>query len=316
MLTRRRALGRLAWPLAALAGCAGKERQWQPVARGELLTPRAAITGGRAVGAGNTATAAGGERLRLERPVAVAARGDVLVIADAGARTLWRYDRKRDTLEPLAPFTIAADGRASMQLDPDMRTWLALPAEQAVDQFDAQGRLLRRWRSDAEMPFPVAVLWRQGEGDVVVADGTTFQIVTLDRRGSVQRMPMAEALPLRSIADLAQGPRGLYVLDRVAQQIVTVGPKGEPGETIGHGYLVMPRALAADGKGRIFVADELDQRIYVFRGPKLIGRARGTFGRIESMALDGDMLYVADSLLGRVHALQVVPASQEEEQMR
>jgi hypothetical protein len=315
MLTRRRALGRLAWPLAALAGCAGQERQWRPAARGELLTPLPAITGGRAPGAAKTTSSAGGERLRLERPVAVAARGDVLVIADAGARTLWRYDRKRDTLESLAPFTAGPDDVVSMQLDSAMRVWVALPAERAVDQFDTQGRLLRRWRSDAEMPLPVAVLWSEEEADVLVGDGATFQIVALDKRGSVQRLPMPE-LPLRSLVGLAPGPRSLYVLDRLAQRVVTVGPKGEPGEPIGHGYLVLPRALAADGKGRVYVADELDQRIYVFRGPKLIGRAKGTFGRIESMALDGDRLYVADSLLGRVHALQVVPASREEELMR
>ena len=91
------------------------------------------------------------------------------------------------------------------------------------------------------------------------------------------------------------------------EQVVVLGPKGEVSEVIGRGHLVLPMALAVDHAGRVFVADEVDQRILVFRGPRLIGRS-GTFGRIESLALDGDRLYVADSLLGRVQVVLVAPA--------
>ena len=292
----------------ALAGCAGTQRV--PPPRGELVTPWLAITGGRSPGATKTAVS-GAERLKLERPVAVAARGEVLVIADAGARMLWRYDRKLETITPLAPYTPSvdeADGVVSLQLDASMRTWLAVPAQQAVEHIDAQGRLLQRWRNDAGMPRPVAVLWREQEGDLLVADGATLQIVSLDRRGAVRPVALPDP-PLKSIGGLAQGPERLYVLDPLAQQVVALGPQGERRETIGYGYLVLPRALAADRAGRVFVADDVDQRIYVFLGEKLVGRARGTFGRIESLALDDNLLYVADSLLGRVHVLKVVPAS-------
>jgi sugar lactone lactonase YvrE len=290
-----------------LAGCAAPQEQLAP--RGELLTPGPAITDAPAAGVGKTSGMIAGDRLRLERPVAVAARRDVLVIADAGTRALWRYDRTRGTMQSLAPFTLGAEEQASIQIDPEMRTWLALPAEQALEHLDAQGKLLKRWHNDAQMSSPVAVLWREDPGELLVADGATLQILSLDRGGVARRVPMPDTAPLKSIAGLAQGPDRLYVLDHLGQQVIAVGPKGELRETIGRGYLVMPRAVAADRAGRVFVADEVDQRIYVFRGEKLIGRARGTFGRIESMALEGSVLYVADSLLGRVHVLQVVQGS-------
>ena len=307
--SRRAALFRMACPLVALCGCAGGGpfRRAAPRGKRELLAPWLSITGGsRMLEAGKPDA----QRVKLQRPVAVAARGDVLVVGDAGARTLWRYEREREReiIEPLAPFTRGADSAVSVQLDAAKHIWLALPAERAVEHLDPQGRLLRQWRNDAEVPRPVALLCREAEGDVVVADGETFQIVSLDRRGKARPLPMVDPPPLKSIAGLAQGPQGLYVLDRLAQQVVVLGPEGKVSEVIGYGQLVLPLALAVDHAGRVFVADEVDQRILVFRGRKLIGRS-GTFGRIESLALDGDRLYVADSLLGRVQVLLVTPAA-------
>jgi hypothetical protein len=55
----------------------------------------------------------------------------------------------------------------------------------------------------------------------------------------------------------------------------------------------------------------------VFRGGKLLasfggkGNGPGRFGRIESMALDGNLLYVADSLNARVEVLLVAPPSMD-----
>jgi hypothetical protein len=67
----------------------------------------------------------------------------------------------------------------------------------------------------------------------------------------------------------------------------------------------------------VFVSDEMEQRIKVFRGDRLLasfggqGNAPGRFGRIESMALDGNLLYVADSVNARVDILMVAPPSME-----
>jgi hypothetical protein len=65
------------------------------------------------------------------------------------------------------------------------------------------------------------------------------------------------------------------------------------------------------------VSDDADQRIKVFRGAEMIdsfggtGNAPGRFGRIESLALDGNLLYVADSVNARVQVLMVAPVTLE-----
>jgi hypothetical protein len=56
----------------------------------------------------------------------------------------------------------------------------------------------------------------------------------------------------------------------------------------------------------------------VFRGPRLLADYGGTgngpnrFGRIESLAIDANLLYVADSANARVQVLMVAPVSLEE----
>jgi hypothetical protein len=75
--------------------------------------------------------------------------------------------------------------------------------------------------------------------------------------------------------------------------------------------------MAVDRSGRVFVSDDLDQQIKVFRGDRLLATAGGTgagsgrFGRIEALAVDENLLYVADSMNARVQVMMIAPQSME-----
>ena len=326
---RRRALTLGAGSLAiGLAGCAVERWQEPPgateaAADGRVLTPWLSITGGwRAEPAPLAPLPAArptGGRVNFVLPTGVAARDDVLLVADAGARTLWRVDRARDAISPLAPFTGGVpDHGTAMQLGADFSAWVALPAEHMVVQYDLRGRIVRRWRDDADVPRPVAVVVSEDRGEVLVGDAATATIVVFDPLGNPRgvlggRRPAA----LQSVTAMALGPHGLYVLDRIAQQVVVLDGAGAVVEVIGEQHLVQPRALAVDRSGRVFVSDDADQRIKVFRGRDLVASVGGSgngparFGRIESLALDGNLLHAADSLNARVQVLMVAPVTLE-----
>ncbi|HEX6363729.1 MAG TPA: hypothetical protein VFZ93_12275, partial [Albitalea sp.] len=157
------------------------------------------------------------------------------------------------------------------------------------------------------------VALRPDRGEVLVGDAATAHVVSFNRLGRAFRFHQSGTSPLQSIAAMSWGPRGLYVLDRLAQQVVVLGARGEVVDVAGEeGLLVQPRAMAVDRTGRVFVADEADQRIKVFRGRDLIANYGGPqFGRIEALALDANQLYVADSVNRRVHVLLVAPPSLE-----
>jgi hypothetical protein len=290
-----------------------------------LLTPWLTITGGwRApTSAAPLGAPTTGARINLIQPVGVAARGDVLLIADAGARTLWRLDRTRDALIALAPFTgSAAEQGASLQLGADFSAWVVLPLERQVIQYDTRGRIVRSWRDDAELERPVAVAVTEDRSEVLIGDATRALVLAFDALGRARRVlggsrAAGPASPLQSITAMSLGPAGLYVLDRIAQQVVVLGPRGELVGLIGENQLVQPRALAVDPSGRVFVSDDADQRIHVFRGRQRLasfggsGAGPGRFGRIEAMAIDANLLYVADSQNARVQVLLIAPPSME-----
>jgi len=319
-LTRRSfALG-----LAALAGCAveeGEVHRRPPEPGNAVLRPWLTLAGGWRIDSASALQPqrpAGG-RLNFVQPVGVAARNDVLLVADAGARVIWRYDRARDGIAPFTSFTGSVpEAGASLQLGNDFSAWVALPAEHFVVQYDLRGQPVRRWASTPDAPRPVAVVVPEDRSEVLVGDAATARVIVFDPLGRPREV-LGGTRPgvLQSVAAMALGPKGLYVLDRVAQQVVVLDRRGLPLEVIGEHQLVQPRALAVDASGRVFVSDDMEQRIKVFRDGRLLasfggqGNAPGRFGRIEALALDGNLLYVADSLNARVEVLLVSPPSME-----
>jgi hypothetical protein len=316
-------MGALAFGLAGCASDGAPVTQPAAAPTDGLVTPWLTLNGGwRADPRSPLPTAPlAGPRLNFVQPVGVAAQGDILMVADAGARTLWRLERSRDAMAALAPFTgSGAEQGASLQLGNDFSTWVALPAEHAVVQYDARGRLVRQWRDEFNAARPVAVAVPEDRSQLLVGDAATAQIVVFNPLGRVMGVLRgSRGHVLQSIAALCIGPRGIYVLDRLAQQVVVLDAKGEVIELVGENQLVQPRAMTVDRSGRVFVSDNADQRIRVFRGAKLlataggVGAGPGRFGQIESLAVDGNMLYVADSLNARVQVMLVAPPSMEGE---
>jgi hypothetical protein len=292
----------------------------------ELLTPWLTIDGGWRLGPSTLpfAAPAAGPRIAFAQPVGVAVRGDTLLVADAGARTVWRLDRTRDAMAVFAPFSGAgARQGASLHVGADFHVWAALPAEHMVVEYDPRGRAIRRWLDEAYIPHPVAVAVPEDRSLVIIGDGASAQVVVFDPLGrAMRRLGGDRTNALQSIAAMALGPRGLHVLDRLGQQVVVFGPAGEVVGIVGENQLVQPRAMAVDRTGRVFISDDADQRIKVFRGPDLLGttggsgRGPGRFGRIEAMAVDGNLLYVADSLNARVQVFMIAPPSLERERAR
>jgi hypothetical protein len=324
LLTRRAFAVGAGAGLLGLAGCAaeGEVRRIPPQGGGNaLLRPWLSLNGGWRLDSASPLQPqrSTGARVRFVQPVGVAARNDVVLIADAGARTIWRYERARDALAPFAPYTgFVPEAGGSLQLGNDFSAWVAQPADHFVAQYDLRGQQVRRWSSQLDAARPVSVVVPEDRSEILVGDAATARVVVFDPLGRPREV-LGGTRPalLQSLTAMALGPLGLYVLDRVAQQVVVLDRRGVPVEVIGEQQLVQPRALAVDASGRVFVGDEMEQRIKVFRGRRLLGtfggsgNAPGRFGRIESMALDGNLLYVADSLNARVEVLMVAPPSMD-----
>ena len=255
------------------------------------------------------------QRINFQLPVGVALRGDLLLVADAGWRQVFRIERSRDQAVPLGPFAtaLAADHATSLQIASDGSVWLADPAGARVLQLDAFGRVRRTLQDERNASRPIAVVATEAPSDVYVADSTDARIVQFEPFGRALRRFGADKL--QSVAAMVAGPEGLYVVDRLAQQVVVFGLDGAVRQVFGEGSLVQPRAIAVDTAGRVFVSDDADQRIKIFIAGQLVastggrGNAPGLFGRIDGLAVDRNLLAVADSVNARVQLLLLSPES-------
>ncbi|MCW2498223.1 glycosyl hydrolase [Jatrophihabitans sp.] len=87
----------------------------------------------------------------------------------------------------------------------------------------------------------------------------------------------------------------------------TLGQSGVAGS--GFNQFDYPRGLAVDENGRLFVADDDNNRVLIFNAPftngesavdSIYGSADGHFGGVKALAISGDTLFVADYYDSRV----------------
>lgn len=258
-----------------------------------------------------------GARLNLMLPIGVAARDDVLLIADGGLRSVLRGLRSQDSLSPWVgyPGPVAGQG-ASLVITSDFSVFLAAPQSGEVMAYDVRGRLVRRYRDEARAARPVAVAVDRDMGRVFVADAQTGRVAVFAMSGEPIETwgGSGASASLQSATALAMGPDGLHVVDRAAQQVVVFDSRGGVAAAYGEGSLTRPRAMAVDIHGRCFVSDDADQTISVFWRGDRVARYAGSgpgsaFRGIEALAIDGNQLYVADAPAGVVRVLLIAPPS-------
>jgi len=260
------------------------------------------------------APTAPGDYLQLQQPAALAARANILYLADSGRRFIYRYDAGPQRLTALVPY--AAGGSANIALAPDFSLYVA-EAGGALLQYSVDWRLLRRFGQGLrELGRPVAIAVEEVGGRVAVADSLYRHVVMFSNLGQVLNVYQPEAA--KSVEGMARGPDGLYLLDRLGRRIVVIGWDGALRYTLGEdGELGLPGALAVDRHNRVFVADNADHTIKIFVDGQLAGSygaERGAgFGQISAMTVEQNQLYVADALNAQVHTLRIAPPRRAEQ---
>src|SRR6185369_7909726 len=96
-------------------------------------------------------------------------------------------------------------------------------AEHVVVQYDVRGRIVRRWRDEANAARPVAVAVPEDRRELFVGDGASAQIVVFDPLGRTLRLLGGRrGAILQSIGAMCSAPRscwprpGVSAVDRAA----------------------------------------------------------------------------------------------------
>lgn len=290
-----------------LAGCATSGTMpSSAAARGELLLPMAELKGARP-GALLGGTVELGNFIQLRYPVAISARNNDVYLVDNGLHRIFRYDRAQQTLAQFTNLTPAAG--SSIYAAPDMTVYVAEPNSGQVLHFSWNALQLSSFSAPGHLVRPISVAVEEGGGRVLVADGLYDQIVVFNSLG----MPLSviKSQQVRAISAMAAGPDGIYVVDRLARRVVVLGWGGEFRYAFGAGDLFNPATIAVSRDNLVFVGDNFDHAVKVYRDSLLMskvggtGAAPGNFGNIGGLAVDGNLLYITDGQNARVQIMLI-----------
>lgn len=247
--------------------------------------------------------------VRWQAPVAVALRGQELLVADLGSQRLWRADLATQTLTGVPGAAVGP--QTALMLGPDRSAWVLDPPSRQVLRFGLDGRLLQTWRTGAAQPAGMVLL--DGGATLAVADAPLAQWIEL-RIGGAWSQPVlprhVDGRRLTGVDALAIGRESLFVLDRGARAVHRVARDGSVVESRSTGTEVQPATIAVDRFDRAWVLDAAGRsvaRLDAGRPPLVLTAESLGAGPIAGLAVDDQGVALADRLAGQVLLMPLPP---------
>lgn len=261
---------------------------------------------------------------RFVRPAGMSLQGELLAVADPGARAVHLLDLRRRQWRTVHS---AGDGELGSPVDvvflPNGRLVVSDSSRDALWLYDAEGAPLGRFGPD-DLERPTGLLFDPRAGRLWVVETAAHRLRALDLEGH-ELSRMGE----RGVASgrfnfpnwLAAAPGGgLWVTDSLNFRLQRFDADGRFEREFGEagdrpGEFARPRGLAADVEGRLFAVDALFDSVQIFdpSGQLLLvfggrGTEPGRFWLPADVALDdAGHVFVTDSYNQRVQIFAYRP---------
>lgn len=260
---------------------------------------------------------------RIIRPMAVVTSGDIIYVADPGAKGVHRFDTAGGEYALIA----ATD-------DTPLPSPVGLARGAAGEVYVADSRLAQVFiirpgaksalalRLDVKLTQPTGLAFDAASGQLYVADTAEHRIHIFERDGS-----LAGSIGRRGTGDgefnyptyLWRTPEGrLYVTDSLNFRIQAFDARGRFASKFGRqgdgtGDAARQKGVATDRHGHVYVVDALFHAFQIFdaTGRLLLpvgerGQGRGEFWLPTGIFIDEDMIYIADSYNQRIQVLRYI----------
>jgi DNA-binding beta-propeller fold protein YncE len=269
----------------------------------------------------------GASDVRMVRPMAVAALGTTIYVADPGAKGVHRFDTINGDYQLVqaddgsalpSPVGIAACGKTLLITD---------SSRAQVFAFTGGDKGARALKTDAVLRQPTGVACDAASGSVFLSDTAAHQVLRLHL--SAAGLALEKAIGRRG-ADIGEfnfptylwwgGEGRLYVSDALNFRVQTFDFEGHPLGQFGRmgdgsGDAARQKGVATDSHGHVYVVDALFHAFQIFdsAGDFLLGvGARGgdpgEFWLPTGIFIDRDVIYVADSYNSRVQVFRFAGA--------
>jgi len=259
------------------------------------------------------------DEIKLQEPVSVGGVDGLLYIVDAGPNIVYKYDLVTNEIEPVEEITTHFKGKlGNIFVAKDRSFYIVDAIGRQVLHFSEHGELRTKFQDLANLSRPLDVLVNEETGDVLVADGSFSHIVVFNSIGKAINLVGKRGTGpgrFRAITFITSGPDGLYILDRLELPVQVVDWQGNYNYSFGESDLLFPNAIAVDKDQRAYISDRSTNTIQVYQDGQLImtygggGSAPGRFRLVSGMWVNGNLLYVADSLNRRIQVLRINPSA-------
>jgi DNA-binding beta-propeller fold protein YncE len=241
--------------------------------------------------------------------------GPVVFVADRDGQAVHRFDLAARKHEWIGSGTLELPAALAWH---DGRLFIADAGRGEVFAWNEQRRSLTRF-DRAELERPSGLAFVPSIGTLFVADARQRALVGLDDSGSVvRRIPSGDQATVGTPAHLAYDPGlGLLVCDAVNGRVVRLTPEGESLGSLGSlgdgsGNLALPRGVAVDTYGNVYVVDARFENVQIFDGDGRVlmafgeeGVAPGQFNLPSGICIDASQrVWVADAYNCRVQVFQ------------
>ncbi len=304
----------------ALTACAVPDRVIGPDiearrgAASRLISPLFALPGARLVPATDRAgtplpRAGAAPFTSFIHPIAAAARGNDLYIADSGAGKIFRFDLALSVMTevPSAPAALGA----RLAVGSDFSLYVLDQSRRRVLKLGRDGRVLAIFADALNLSRPIALAVDEPRGLVYVADELYRHLVAfhpLGAAGQVIHLRGDDRNRVMSIAAMAIAPDAIHVSDASCRCVAVVARDGSVRATYGHQEIGQPGAIAIDRHGRVFVADVFDGSVKVFAAGRLIDHVPAAVlgvREVSDLSVSEYRLLVADGAGARVAVMRI-----------
>ena len=258
---------------------------------------------------------------QFDLPVAVAAHGDRVYVADYGNHRIQQFTREGAFVREWgATGADRLEGPSGVAIGPGGDVYVSDFVRGRVEKFSADGVPLGGWTvptSRAGMAADPAGIAEDRSGRVLVSDADGGSIAVFDAAGTslgawdVRDVQGAWAAPWGVATD---GAGGTLVADRATHQVLWLDGAGARRATFGRygagvGELRGPSGVAWDG-GRVYVTDVLNRRVQAFGTDGSVVGAWPVSEGVSGIAASGGDVYVTDVRASRVLRLTDAPLLQ------
>jgi DNA-binding beta-propeller fold protein YncE len=263
---------------------------------------------------------------RFVRPTGVAARANVLYVADPGAQAVFVFDAARGRQA-----TVLRAGNeklispVAVALGPGDKVFIADSALGKVFALDREGKLQHAIGGEGRLARPAGIAYDAAADRLYVADSSTHRIIVFTGDGRMLGTfgtNGSAAGEFNFPTHLALTRDGeVVVTDTLNFRVQILARDGHPIASFGHvgdgsGDFASPKGVATDSSGVVYVVDSLFDTVQVFArdGTLLLafgerGTRPGRFWLPNGIYIDpDDHIYVADAYNQRIAVFERVAA--------